>query len=145
MMQIQVCVTYLITLYLKTRGDLWHSGHALYYVFGLTMMNVRGVEQLMNYPVLYSALAYSTLLAEVAIPSLLWFRPTRIYAVLIGLCLHGWIMLFMQLPAFGIIIVASYISFFTEEEYAAASAWLRARYCGWTARRQGENAASIAK
>ncbi|HXX93752.1 MAG TPA: HTTM domain-containing protein, partial [Planctomycetota bacterium] len=113
MMQIQIALVYLTTAYAKTRGDLYHNGSAMYYVFGLVDFNVRGVEQLMNYPVLYSALTFSMLFFEIAIPFLLWFRSTRPYAVAMGMILHLWIMCFMILPVFGLLMITTYLSFLT--------------------------------
>lgn len=125
MMQVQVAVIYLVTVYAKSRGGLYHNGSAMYYVFGLVDFNKRGVEQLMNYPVVYSALTYGVMAAELAIPFLLWFRATRPYAAAVGLLAHGWIIAFMIIPVFGILMPATYLPFFTEEEFSAATARLR--------------------
>ena len=128
MMQLQVALIYFTTVYAKSRGDLYHNGSALYYVFGIVDFNVRGIENLMNYPVLYSALTFATLFAEIAISFLIWFRATRPYAVALGIILHLWIMWCMVLPVFGILMVATYLCFFTEAEYEGAKEWLRARF-----------------
>jgi len=127
MMQLQVALIYFTTVYAKTRGDLYHNGSAMYYVFGIVDFSVRGIENLMNYPVLYSALTFATLFAEIAISFLIWFRATRPYAVAMGILLHLWIMWCMVLPVFGILMVTTYVCFFTEEEYDGAKEWLRKR------------------
>lgn len=127
MMQVQVAVIYFSTAYAKTRGALYHDGSAMYYVFGLVDFNVRGVEQLMNYPLVYSGLTFAVLLVEIALPFLLWFRPARPYAVAMGLLAHGWIIVFMTIPVFGILMISTYIPFFGEREIAWAMARLRRR------------------
>src|SRR5262249_44478018 len=109
-------------------GDLYHEGTAMYYVFGLIDYNIHGVERLMNYPVLYSSLTFATLFAEVALPFLLFFRATRPYAVFLGLGLHAWIMVYMTIPVFGILMVATYIGFFSEEELNQALDQFRRRF-----------------
>jgi hypothetical protein len=134
MMQIQVTILYLVTAYAKSRGTLYHNGTAMYYVFGLVDFNVRGVEQLMNYPVLTSAMTYLLLFIETALPFLLWFRASRPYAVALGVLTHGWIILFMTIPVFGVLMLASYLPFFSEEELEAALARLRERSKGRRAR-----------
>jgi hypothetical protein len=128
MMQLQVALIYFTTVYAKSRGDLYHNGSAMYYVFGIVDFSVHGIENLMNYPVLYSALTFATLFAEIAISFLIWFRATRPYAVALGILLHLWIMWCMVLPVFGILMIATYLCFFTEEEYEGAREWLRARF-----------------
>jgi predicted DCC family thiol-disulfide oxidoreductase YuxK len=127
MMQIQVAIIYLVTAYAKSRGALYHDGSAMYYVFGLVDFNIRGVEQLMNYPLAYSFLTYAVMFIEVSLPFLLWFRAARPYAVLLGLLAHGWIIVFMTIPVFGVLMLATYLPFFSEEEFALA----RARLLNW--------------
>jgi predicted DCC family thiol-disulfide oxidoreductase YuxK len=131
MLQVQVAVIYFVTVYAKSRGSLYHEGTAMYYVFGLVDFNIRGVELLMNYPVLCSFLTYAVLLVELTLPFLLWFRAARPYAVLLGLFAHGWIIVFMTIPVFGVLMLATYIPFFTELEFRRAAVrirrWARSR------------------
>lgn len=134
MMQVQVAVIYFVTAYAKTRGALYHNGTAMYYVFGLVDFNRRGVEQLMNLPVVYSFLTYFVLAAEVSIPFLLWFRATRPYAVALGLLAHGWIIGAMIIPVFGTLMLATYLPFFSEAEIDGLIARLRRRFEGRQAR-----------
>ena len=124
LMQLQVAVIYFVSAYDKWSGDLYRNGSAMYYIFGLIDFNVRGVEKLMNYPVIYSSLTYATLFVEIAIPFLMWFRAARPYAVVMGVGLHLWIMIAMTIPVFGILMVATYISWFSEEVFDQAFAWL---------------------
>lgn len=128
MMQLQVAIIYFVSAYAKWSGDLYRNGSAMYYIFGLTDFNIRGVEKLMNYPVIYSTLTFTTLFVEIAIPFLMWFRAARPYAVVMGLGLHLWIMIVMTIPVFGILMVATYISWFSEEELEEALAWFRKRF-----------------
>ena len=128
MMQLQVGIIYFVSAYAKWSGDLYRNGSAMYYIFGLIDFNVRGVEKLMNYPVIYSTLTYFTLFVEIAIPFLMWFRAARPYAVVLGVGLHLWIMFAMTLPVFGILMVTTYISWFSEEELGEALAWIRKRF-----------------
>lgn len=120
----------------ENQGRDLHNGSAMYYVFGLVDFSVHRVENLMSYPVLYSGLTIATLFAEIAIPFLLWFRATRPYAVGVGILLHLWVMCSMVLPVFGILMIATYLCFFTEEEVEGAGEWLRVRFGntrGWAA------------
>jgi predicted DCC family thiol-disulfide oxidoreductase YuxK len=126
MMQIQVAVLYLTTAYAKSRGGLWHNGSAMYYVLGLVDFSHAGVERLMNHPVLYSALTFSTLFAELALPFVLWFRAARPYALALGVFLHGYIIFMMDIPVFGILLIVTYTAFFSEAELDEAVRRVRA-------------------
>src|SRR5262249_37525394 len=128
LMQFQVAIIYFVSAYAKWSGDLYRNGSAMYYVFGLIDFNVRGVERLMNYPVIYSTLTFAMLFFEIAIPFLMWFRASRPYAFVMGLLLHLWIMIVMTIPVFGILMVATYISWFSEEELDQALEKLRVRF-----------------
>lgn len=128
MMQVQVAVIYLATAYAKSGFDVWHSGHAMHYIFGLVDFNVRGVEQLLNYPALCAALTHATLAGEVAVPLLLWFRASRPAGMLIGVALHAWIIVAMNIPVFGTLMIATYLPFFAEDQIDGFLARRRARY-----------------
>jgi hypothetical protein len=130
LMQFQVAVIYFVSAYAKWSGDLYRNGSAMYYVFGLIDFNVRGVERLMNYPVIYSGLTFAMLFVEIAIPFLMWFRAARPYAFVMGLLLHLWIMIVMTIPVFGILMVVTYLSWFGEEEFDHAFEWLRRKFGG---------------
>ena len=127
MMQIQVAVIYFTTAYAKSRGELYHNKSAMYYVFGLVDFNVHGIENLMNYPVLYSAMTYAMLFVEISLPFLIWFRASRPYAIGMGILLHLWIMWCMTLPVFGILMIATYVCFLTDEEFSALTDWTRTK------------------
>jgi hypothetical protein len=53
---------------------------------------------------------------EIPLPFLFWFRKTRPYACLLGVALHLWIMVFMVIPVFGIVMIASYLAFAGEAD-----------------------------
>jgi hypothetical protein len=125
LMQFQVAIIYFVSAYAKWSGDLYRNGSAMYYVFGLIDFNIRGVERLMNYPLVYSTLTFAMLFVEIAIPFLMWFRSARQYAFFMGLLLHLWIMTVMTIPVFGILMVTTYISWFSEEEFEGTLKWLR--------------------
>ena len=116
MMQIQVTVVYMCTALAKLQNEFWREGTAMYYVFGLVDFNVRGVEQLMNYPLVYMTFTYASLVSELAIPVMLWFRRTRPWAIGLGVGLHLWMMCFMTIPLFSPLMVSSYVLFLSEDE-----------------------------
>lgn len=127
MMQAQVTIIYLVAGGAKLIGEHYLDGTAQYYVLGRLGVHAFGVERLMDYPTLCAILTYATLSVELPLPFLLWVRATRPYATLAGILLHGWIIVFMIIPVFGIIMPVSYLPFYTESELDSAIGRLRGR------------------
>lgn len=115
-MQVQIALLWLMAGYHKAHGTLWYTGSAMYYIFGQVAFAVPGVESWMNYPLLYTSLTHATVLAELAIPFLLWFRQARAYAVALVLAIQLWILVFMTLPVFPLFTLASTLLFFDEDQ-----------------------------
>jgi hypothetical protein len=127
MMQIQVAIIYLAATCGKMLGERYRDGSAMYYMLGRLDMHLPGLEQLMNYPVVYTAMSVAAIAMEIPLPFLLWFRATRPYASLLGVALHAWIIVFMVIPVFGIVMIATYLAFAGEAEFDRAIARMRRR------------------
>lgn len=125
MLQIQVTVVYLSTGIAKVSNELWRDGSAVYYVFGQIDFNKLGIEQLMNYPLLWMFFTYASLVAELAIAIMLWWRRTRLIAIGLGVGLHLWMICFMTIPLFSPLLIASYVLFLSEDECRALAQRLK--------------------
>ena len=125
MIQIQVALIYLTASYGKLLRDRYWDGTAMYYMLGRLDIHMSGLEQLMNYPAVYTAMTVAAIVMELPLPFLLWFRATRPYASLLGVALHAWIMVFMVIPVFGIIMMTSYVAFAAEADLHRAVARMR--------------------
>lgn len=134
MMQLQVALIYLVAGFGKLIGSHYQDGTAMYYILGRLGYHSFGVEHLMNYPFVYKALTWSMIAIEIPLPFLLWFPLTRRWGALAGILLHGWIIVFMVIPVFGIAMIAAYLPFFAERELDAAIGWARRRCEGRRAR-----------
>lgn len=127
MMQMQVALIYFIASYGKLLGDRYWDGTAMYYMLGRLDIHLSGLERLMNYPAVYAPMTVAAIAMEIPLPFLLWFRRTRPYAALLGVALHAWIMVFMVIPVFGIIMIASYLTFAGEADVDRAIERMRRR------------------
>ena len=127
MMQIQVALIYVVAAYGKMLGDRYRDGSAMYYMLGRLDIHVPGLEQLMNYPAVYTAMSVLAIAMEIPLPFLLWFRATRPYAALLGVALHLWIVVFMVIPVFGIVMMTTYLAFYGEAEFDRAIGRMRRR------------------
>lgn len=125
MMQIQLAIIYFFSAVTKIHGYDWFQGEALYFVFGLINFTIPGLERLMAYPSIYVTGTYLTLLIEISLVFLLWFKASRRAMAWVGIVFHGLLILLMTIPCFELIMIASYILFFEEDEVAEMVAWAR--------------------
>jgi predicted DCC family thiol-disulfide oxidoreductase YuxK len=116
LMRLQVTLVYVATVYGKLRGADWHDGTAMHYVAGNLQLHLVDMSWLMGYPSLGALITYGTLVAELAIGLGLWFRKTRIYAVVIGVALHLGIGFTFAIPVFGLVMMSTYLLFLTDDE-----------------------------
>jgi hypothetical protein len=116
LMQIQLSVVYLSTLWLKLQGTYWNHGTAVSYAQRLT--------DLARFPlppfVFHSAtisnlLTYGTLLIEASVPVLIWNRRLRPYVAAIGISLHIAIGYSIRVGFFSIAMITLYLSFVDPE------------------------------
>jgi predicted DCC family thiol-disulfide oxidoreductase YuxK len=138
LMQIQVSVVYLATFMNKTLGDKWQNGTAVYYPyqtlefhrfpmpfmdanfhphFPIALMNDTNVGMI-------TLMTYGTLAIELALGTLVWVPRLRLYVLTAGILLHVGIEYAMNIPLFGFLMAASYISFLNEGDLRRFSAYL---------------------
>lgn len=116
LIQIQVSVLYFITALSKAGGVSWREGTALYYVLNDSEFR-RFTFGLTEWPILIHLLTSGALFIEFALAFWLWFRPTRPFAIFSGILLHVGIMFTVNIPIFGELLIASYLTFLTPQEF----------------------------
>src|SRR4029077_20660532 len=85
------------------------------------------LEWLAQYPLLINLMTHGALLMEFALAFWLWFRPTRRWAILCGLALHLGIRPMLNVPAFGEVMTATYLTFLAPDELDAVLSVLSPR------------------
>jgi hypothetical protein len=123
---IQISIVYLMTAFLKAQGKSWSSGTALHFILNNGEAR-RFTLGLTGYPALLNALTFGTLFLEVALGLLLWFRAARPLMIALGLALHGGITLTINIPIFGELMTACYLSFLSAQEWDSISRCLDPR------------------
>jgi hypothetical protein len=116
LIQVQVALVYLATALYKAGGPSWADGTALAYVLNNAEFR-RWTLGLTGSPELIAVSTYAALAVELALPFLLWFRSSRPWAALAGVSLHVGILLTVNIPVFGELLMASYLLFLTPEEF----------------------------
>jgi len=115
---IQVCYVYFFTASAKATGDLWHKGTAVYYTMRVSEFMATDFNLLLTENLYFVVFAtYGTLLVEIAMPFLIWFRSTKFYVILALVGLHTGIWIFMRIDTFSSIMIATYFVFITDAEY----------------------------
>jgi hypothetical protein len=127
LVQLQLCLIYFDTAVLKCNGATWLNGTAIHYVLNNPEVGRFGLEPLSQYPLAINLLSYAALFVEFALAFLLWFRPTRPWVILAGIGLHVGVLLTVNVPLFGELMTACYLTFLTPEELGALDPreWLR--------------------
>ena len=109
--QLHISVGYLLTFYLKTRGDTWFDGTALWYALNLDDLARFDVPEFLVIPPLGTIFTLLAVLAEGFVGLGVWWRRTRPLALLAGVGLHAGIALVMEIGFFSMVMIASYIAF----------------------------------
>lgn len=132
-LQLQLALVYLATVYLKLQGVTWRDGTATWYAAQLVEFNRFPVPGFVDLPPFMQLLTYGTLLVEVALGTLIFTRWGRKWAIAGGLMLHGSIEYRFNIPFFAMTITAFYVLFYSGPEWQA----FLGRLADWKARRRG--------
>jgi hypothetical protein len=116
LIQLHLCMIYFDTAVLKCNGATWLGGTALHFVLSNTEVGRFHFGSITQYPVLINLLTYGGLLIEFGLAFLLWFRATRAWAALAGISLHVGILLTVNIPIFGELMTACYLTFLAPDE-----------------------------
>jgi hypothetical protein len=116
LIQLQLCLIYFNTSVLKCNGSTWLGGTALHYVMSNTEVDRFDFSALTQYPLSLNVLGHAALLIEFALAFFLWFRVTRPWVAIAGLGLHASVLVIVNVPLFGEMMTACYLTFLTPGE-----------------------------
>lgn len=113
LIQIQMALIYFSAAWCKALGDTWRDGTAIYYVFQMGDLFGRGwlPEAIMRSESLIRYSTWAVVIVEAALPVLLFIRPTRKAAVVLGILLHLTMEYSMHLFLFQWIMIVGLLSF----------------------------------
>lgn len=128
LVQVQVSMVYLFTVWAKARGERWFAGTAVSESMRVgDLLRVRLPDALTDSVLLANVLTFGTIAVELALAILIWNRRWRPYVIAAGVALHLFIELTFALGFFSIVMISSYISFTPEERAEAFLGGLRSR------------------
>lgn len=112
LVQIQVSVMYLFTVWLKVHGETWNNGTAISYalrVMEVVRFNIPA--WITQSALLSSVLTYATLAIELALALLIWNRRARPWVIAAGVVLHLSILGFIRVGLFSVTVFVGYLAF----------------------------------
>lgn len=116
LVQIQLSIVYLATVWEKLKGEAWRDGTAVSYALRVGNVNrVPAPAWLTDSPFLMQAATYSTLVLEVAIAVLVWNRRARPWVLGMGVLLHLSIEVSLVVGFFGLAMLTLYLAFLPPE------------------------------
>jgi hypothetical protein len=127
LLQMQLCLIYFQSCVIKCQGSTWLNGTTVHYVLFNREFGMFDLEWLAQYPLLINVMTHSALLLEFAVAFWLWFRPTRRWAFLGGVLLHLGIRPVLNIPGFGEVMCAAYVTFLAPDELDSLLRWLDPR------------------
>ncbi len=136
LVQIQVSILYVTTVWDKVRGTTWNDGTAVSYALR--------IDDLARFPVpgfitdslvISNLLTFGTLAIELALGILAWNRKLRPWVLLLGVSLHLGIDYAVRVGFFSYIVFVAYIAFLPPE---TVESWLGSLRAWWTRRRARE-------
>lgn len=117
LVQFQVALIYFTTVWHKAFGSYWRDGTAAWYPLHLKEFERFWLPEFMREaPVLITAVTYGTLAVELAMATLIFFKPWRKWVLLAAIGLHLSIEYMMNIPLFAFLMISTYLAFYRGEE-----------------------------
>ena len=112
LMQVQVSILYIATLWAKLRGTTWNGGTAISYAVRLEdLVRFKVPESIATSELLVNLMTYGTLAVEASIGILVWNRVLRPWVLGLGVILHVSIDLVLHVGFFSYAILVLYLAF----------------------------------
>ena len=119
LIQIQISVVYLWTVWHKLKGETWLDGSAVYYATRLDSMKNFTVPFILDSTLMLKLLTWGTLLIEFSLGAFIWIKEYRKIVIFVGIIFHLGIEYTMSIPFFELFMICLLINFFTPEELRA--------------------------
>ena len=123
LMQIQVTVMYVSTVWSKLHGSAWIDGTAVSYSLRLPdVARFPAPDILASSAIAGQIATYGTILVEAGVAVLIWCPRTRTAALLAGVALHVCIDITLRVGFFSLAVLVFYLSFLDPERVRAMAA-----------------------
>jgi hypothetical protein len=128
LLQLQVSILYLFTVWLKVQGETWNNGTAVSYSLRVTEVARFEVPAWISQSAVVSnLLTYGTLAVELSLALLIWNRRARPWVIAAGVALHLSIQATILVGLFSVTVFVGYLAFVPPETMARWLLALRGR------------------
>ena len=128
LIQIQICLIYLVTVLIKVHSDEWYFGTAFFNALNNTNFAVFDGTWMIHYPWLVNFMTYASLFVELLFPFFIWFKRTRIPTLFGVIVLHVIVLFTMNVLWFSEVMLATFVLFLDTSEYSLLENWLVTLY-----------------
>lgn len=115
----QVALVYGATLWWKVFGTYWKDGTATWYPTQMREFDRFPVPGFVDTQPFIAFTTYATLAIELALCTIVFYKPLRRYAIIAGLLLHLGIEYRFNIPMFAFTILSCYLCFYEGDEISA--------------------------
>lgn len=116
LMQIQVCIVYVRSVFWKLRGKTWWNGTAAWFPLWVDAFMRTRPPRWMLHPWLVRIATWGTLLEEASLGSLIWVTELRYPLLFSGILMHLMLEAIMNLQFFGWTMIAALLLFLFPED-----------------------------
>lgn len=128
LIQVQVTILYLSSVWDKVQGNTWNEGTAVGYALRLSDLQRLPVPHLLSDSIMATnLLTYGTLATELALGILIWNRVARPYVIVAGIGMHLFIDWSLLVGFFSYAVFVCYLAFIPPERASAGVLALRDR------------------
>jgi hypothetical protein len=117
LIQIQLAVVYLATVYWKLHWHTWVDGTAVYYATRVREYDRFPVPYLFDHLWTIKLLTWGTLVIEFALGALVWFRDLRYPVLLAGVMLHLGLEYSMNIQLFQWVMLSAFVLFIDPRDF----------------------------
>jgi hypothetical protein len=117
LIQVQLAIAYLATVYAKLHGFPWVYGTAVFYVTRVREFDRFPVPYLFDHLWTIKLLTWGTLLVEFALGALVWFRDLRYPVLLAGVMLHLGLEYSMNIQLFQWVMLSAFVLFIDPRDF----------------------------
>jgi len=131
LIQYQVALVYFTTVWWKWFGIYWKDGTATWYPANLHEFDRFPVPGLLEHQPFIAITTYMTIVTELSLATLVFYRPLRKWVLLAGIAMHGYIEYRFNIPFFAITIICTYLCFYEGDEISGWAKRMGKRLFRW--------------
>jgi hypothetical protein len=126
LIRFQVALVYLSTGLWKLMSPLWRDGTALHYVLNYNVFHRFPIGTAPELEWLLAVGTWVTLAWELVFAFALWWRPTRVLALVAGVLIHAGMIAGLEIGPFSLLMLSAYVAFLNPHALSRLTAPRRA-------------------